>query len=51
MVENWICVIDLEYVSMGGGGCMKAARRAYGVSLKGMGQIFLVYQIEGGRRC
>ena len=49
MVENWICVIYLEYVSMGGGGHMKAAQGAYGVSLMGMGQVFLVYQIQGGR--
>ena len=49
MVENWICVIDLEYVSMGGDGCMKAAQGAYGVSLMGTGQVFLVNQIQGGR--
>ena len=51
MVENWICVIDLEYVSMGGDGCMKTAQGAYGVSLMGMGQVFLVYQIQGRRHC
>ena len=35
MVENWICVIDLEYVSVGGGGRMKAAQGAYGWVLWG----------------